>query len=207
MSAAKQEGARAGRGRRPGPSAAREEILAAARASFASRGFSGTTIRAVAAEAGVDAALVHHYFGAKDDLFVASLDIPLDPREVLGAAALGPADSAAERLLRTFFAMWEDPKLQPGLLAMARRVLEPDGARLLQDGFLRVVVMPALAPITPDRAEERIPLVATQILGLITARYVLRVDGLAAEEPERLVARLAPVIQGFLTGPLAGPLE
>ncbi len=75
--------ARASRGRRPGAPDTRAEVLAAARASFAEKGFRGTTIRAVAAAAGVDPALVHHYFGTKDDLFVAALEIPVDPREIL----------------------------------------------------------------------------------------------------------------------------
>ena len=89
---------RTSRGRRPGAPDTRAEVLAAARASFAEKGFRGTTIRAVAASAGVDPALVHHYFGSKDDLFLAALQMPVDPREVLApVVALGP-DGAAARL-------------------------------------------------------------------------------------------------------------
>ena len=76
---------RPSRGRRPGAPDTRAAVLAAARAAFAAKGFGGTTIRAVAADAGVDPALVHHYFGTKDDLFLAAMELPVDPREVIGA--------------------------------------------------------------------------------------------------------------------------
>ena len=108
------------RGRRPGAPDTRAEVLAAARASFAEKGFRGTTIRAVAAAAGVDPALVHHYFGTKDDLFVAALQISVDPREVLAPVVAAGPDGAGERLLRTFLSVWDDPELQPGLVALAR---------------------------------------------------------------------------------------
>ena len=74
------------RGRRPGAPDTRAAILAAARSRFAEHGYAGTTIRAVATDAGVDAALVHHYFGTKDELFLAALELPVDPRQVLASA-------------------------------------------------------------------------------------------------------------------------
>ena len=85
------------RGRRPGAPDTRAAILAAAREHFAAQGFRRTTIRAVASDAGVDPALVHHYFGTKDDLFVAALELPIDPRSVIGPALSGGIDGAAER--------------------------------------------------------------------------------------------------------------
>src|SRR3954469_11292384 len=97
------------RGRRPGAPDTRADILAAARALFADRGFGRTTIRAVASDAGVDPALVHHYFGTKDDLFVASLQLPVDPRERLAPALAGGPDGAAERILRVFLEVWDEP--------------------------------------------------------------------------------------------------
>ena len=97
------------RGRRRGSPDTRSAILAAARSSFAEHGFAGTTIRAVAASAGVDAALVHHYFGTKDELFLAALELPVDPRKLIGPAVAGPVEQAAERFLGVFLSVWDDP--------------------------------------------------------------------------------------------------
>src|SRR5918912_3213202 len=101
------------RGRRPGAPDTRATILDAARALFAERGFAGTTIRGVASAAGVDAALVHHYFGTKDDLFLAAMELPVDPRRVLAPALTGDVGAAGERLLRAFLSMWDDPEISP----------------------------------------------------------------------------------------------
>ena len=103
-------GSRGAAGRRPGGPDTRGQILAAARKSFADKGFGGTTIRAVAAEAGVDPALVHHYFGSKDDLFLAALEIPVDPRALVPAVFEAGVDGGGERLLRLFLSVWDDPR-------------------------------------------------------------------------------------------------
>lgn len=190
------------RGRRPGSSDTRAAILAAARELFAGHGFAGTTIRAVAAAAGVDAALVHHYFGTKDDLFMAALDIPVDPRELLAPVVAQGPDGAAERFLAVFLSVWDDPEVQPALLAVARAVMDPSAHRMLSQGFLPVVIVPLGQALGIDHPEHRMPLVASQVIGLILLRYVLRVEPLASMEPERLVATYAPTIQRYLTGPL-----
>lgn len=194
--------ARSARGRRPGAPDTRAEVLAAARASFAEKGFRATTIRAVASSAGVDPALVHHYFGTKDDLFVAALAIPVDPREVLAPVVAAGPDGAGERLLRTFLSVWDDPALQPGLLALARSVLSDDNAALLRDGFIPVVVGPVLASLVRDRPDVRVPLVASLVLGLVVTRYVIALPALAQVPAEDLVARVGPVLQHYLTGDL-----
>jgi AcrR family transcriptional regulator len=190
------------RGRRPGAPDTRAEVLAAARASFADKGFRGTTIRAVAAAAGVDPALVHHYFGSKDDLFVAALHIPVDPREVLGPVVAAGPDGAGERLLRTLLGVWDDPELQPGLLALARSLVADDTGGLVRDAFIPVVIGPVLAALVVDRPEVRIPLVASQVVGLIVTRYVIALPPMAEMPAEDVVARLAPVLQHYLTGDL-----
>jgi AcrR family transcriptional regulator len=170
---------RASRGRRPGAPDTRAEVLAAARTSFAEKGFRATTIRAVAASAGVDPALVHHYFGTKDDLFLAALEMPVDPREVLApVVALGP-DGAGER-----------------------SVLSEDGATLLKEGFIPVVVGPVLAQLVADRPDVRVPLVASQVVGLIVTRYLIALPPMAEMPAEDVVARIGPVIQHYLTGDL-----
>ena len=193
---------RASRGRRPGAPDTRAEVLAAARTSFAEKGFRATTIRAVAASAGVDPALVHHYFGTKDDLFLAALEMPVDPREVLApVVALGP-DGAGERLLRTFLSVWDDPEIQVRLLAVVRSVLSEDGATLLKEGFIPVVVGPVLAQLVADRPDVRVPLVASQVVGLIVTRYLIALPPMATMSAEDVVARIGPVIQHYLTGDL-----
>ncbi|SFB40559.1 transcriptional regulator, TetR family [Nocardioides alpinus] len=178
-------------------------MLTAARASFAEKGFRGTTIRAVAASASVDPALVHHYFGTKDDLFVAALEIPVDPRAVLAPVVAAGPDGAGERLLRTFLSVWDDPEIQVRLLAVVRSVLNEDGGRLLKDGFIPVVVGPVLAQLVKDRPEVRVPLVASQIVGLIVTRYVVALPPMAQMPAEDVVARVGPVLQHYLTGDLA----
>lgn len=194
--------ARPSRGRRPGAPDTRAEVLAAARDSFAAKGFAGTTIRAVAAAAGVDPALVHHYFGSKDDLFLAALALPVDPREVLAPVVAQGPDGAGERLLRAFLSVWEDPEMQAPLLAVARSAIGPDGGRLVSQGFIPVVVGPVLGSLVRDRADVRVPLVASQVLGLILTRYVLRVPAMVAIPVDDLVAQMSPVLQHYLTGDL-----
>jgi AcrR family transcriptional regulator len=189
------------RGRRPGSPDTRAAILAAARAHFASAGFAGTTMRAVAAEAGVDAALVHHYFGSKDDLFVAALQLPIDIRsQVAPVIAEGP-DGAGERLVRTLLSVWDDPDNQPALQALARSLISGERT-LLTDGFIPVVIGPLLSQLVRDRPEERIPLVASQVIGLIVTRYVVAMEPMARADPAVLAARIGPTIQRYLTGDL-----
>lgn len=190
------------RGRRPGAPDTKSAILDSARQSFAERGFGGTTIRAVATRAGVDAALVHHYFGSKDDLFLAALHVPLDPRVVLGKALAGERATAAERLLRTFLTIWDDPETQAPMIAVARGMLDPSGGRLASEGFIPVIVRPVVESLAVDRVDERVPLVVTQILGLIMVRYLLRVEPLASWSADQVVACFAPTLERHLSGPL-----
>lgn len=190
------------RGRRPGAPDTRAAILTSARARFAAHGFAGTTIRAVAGDAGVDAALVHHYFGTKDDLFVAALEVPVDPRRVIAPIVGEGPDGAAERFLGVFLGVWEDPELQPSLVAFMRGVLDPGGSRLLSEGFVPVVLLPVGRALGIDRPDHRMTLVASQMLGLILLRYVLRVEPLASMPREEVLATYAPTIQRYLTDPL-----
>ncbi|MCW2835690.1 MAG: TetR/AcrR family transcriptional regulator [Nocardioides sp.] len=189
-------------GRRPGGPDTRADVLAAARRSFAEKGFRGTTIRAVAAEASVDPSLVHHYFGTKDALFLAAMELPVDPREVLGPLIDGPVETVAERFVGAFVAVWDDPALQPALLTVVRSALEPGGDRLFSEGFLPLIVQPVGVALGLDRPEYRMTLLASQVLGLILMRYVLRVEPLASMPPAVLIATYAPTIQRYLTGEL-----
>ena len=190
------------RGRRPGSPDTRAAILAVAREHFASQGFAGASVRGIAAAAGVDSALVHHYFGTKDDLFVAALQLKVDPREVLLPVIEGGVDGAGERLLRLFFSVWEDETARLPLLALVRGVFEPGGQRLLRDGVFRMIFGPVGVGLDLDDPARRMTLVASQMAGLVMMRYVLEAEPLASAPVDELVATYAPVIQGYLSGPL-----
>lgn len=197
-------------GRRKGSPDTRDAILAAARATFAERGFDGASIRAIATSAGVDPALVHHYFGTKEQLFLATIGAPIDPADFVPAALAGDDDGIGERVVRMFIGIWDDPKTGPMVLALVRSSLQHDwSARMLRE-FLNMQILRRVIvrlDITPSEAPVRAALTASQMFGLGIARYVLKLEPLASAEPEAVVALVAPTIQRYLTGPLpAGPL-
>jgi AcrR family transcriptional regulator len=190
------------RGRRPGSPDTRAAILAEARALFAANGYAGTSVRAVAAAAGVDAALVHHYFGTKEDLFLAALELKVDPREALRPIIDGGVDGAGERLVRLFLSVWEDEEARLPILALVRGVFEPGGQQLVRDVALRMVLGRVGEGLALDQPERRMSLVASQMIGLVMLRYVLQAEPLASAPVEQLIATYAPVVQGYLSGPL-----
>jgi len=194
--------ARVPRGRRPGAPDTKAAILTAARRRFAASGFARTSVRSIAADAGVDPALVHHYFGTKDELFLAALELPVDPRKVLLPAIAGGPEGAAERMLRAFLSVWDDPELQVRLVGVFRGILDSDGERLLREGFLPVVLGPVGEALGIDRPELRMPLVASQVVGLILLRYVIGMEPLASLSGDDVVAIYAPTVQRYLTGEL-----
>ncbi|QNG18669.1 TetR/AcrR family transcriptional regulator [Rhodococcus triatomae] len=188
-------------GRRPGSSSTRQEILAAARVEFARNGFDRTTIRAVASAARVDPALVHHYFGTKRGLFTASLEVPVDPSEVIAPVLELPVGDIGPALLRTVLGAWESP-LRPTLAAAFRAtVTESDGALLRT--FLLEFVLRDLVPLVDEPAGSgrvRVQLVASQIAGLLLTRYVLTLEPLASLPVDDVVAVVGPTVQRYLTG-------
>ncbi|MCW2767013.1 MAG: transcriptional regulator, TetR family [Nocardioides sp.] len=190
------------RGRRPGAPDTRAAILAAARELFAASGHAGTSVRAVAAAAGVDAALVHHYFGTKDDLFLAALAVRVDPRTAMIPVIEGGVEGAGERIMRVFLEVWDDEESRLPLLALFRGIVEPGGRQLLRDGFLRMVLGPVGQALGLDEPDRRMTLVASQLVGIVMLRYLLVVEPLASAPPDVLVATYAPVLQGYLDGPL-----
>ncbi|MGV9214761.1 TetR/AcrR family transcriptional regulator [Micromonospora sp. RB23] len=191
-------------GRRPGNPDTREAILDAARATFAERGFDAAPIRAIAATAGVDPALVHHYFGTKDQLFRAAMNFPVDPAELLPAVLAGDQDGVGERLVRTFVGIWDSPAGSAGV-ALVRSVLSSEWtARLLREFVTTQVLRRVLDQLDVDPAEVpmRGALVATQLIGLAMIRHVVRLEPVASADPETLVATIGPSVQRYLTGPL-----
>ena len=191
-------------GRRPdgGPDT-REAILAAARDLFARQGFDRTSIRAIAGEAQVDAALVHHYFGTKDQLLAASLEWPIDPAVVLGDLSDDP-DHAGEELVRRVLGVWEgDPESRRRLTALIRTGMSHDhAAALLRELFGRTILAALRNLVVSDRAELRAALAGTQMGGLILGRYIIGVPAVANASVSELVAVVGPSVQRYLTGPL-----
>jgi AcrR family transcriptional regulator len=188
-------------GRRPGETLTRSAILDAARACFAERGFDGTSLRWIAETAGVDQALVHHFYGSKAKLFVKALELPERLWNALGEAATGPREGVGERLVRAHLSVWDDAASRPALMAMVRSAATHGdaGARLREvaGGVLGKVLVPALDG--PD-VGLRTALIATQLIGLSLMRYVLVLEPLASADGEAVVRRYGAAVQAIVDG-------
>ncbi|WP_433010946.1 TetR/AcrR family transcriptional regulator [Kribbella sp. CA-294648] len=187
-------------GRRPGGPDTRGEIVRAARESFASKGFAATSMRAVAREAGVDAALVHHYFAGKDELFIEAIGLPIDPRQVAARVQEGPRDELGRRIVTTFLSVWESPEGQQRMKALLRSMAGHDEvARMMREGITRLIIKPVSKTLDVPDAEFRVTLVASQLMGLAMARYVVEVEPMASASVPDLIDRIAPTLQHYLT--------
>jgi AcrR family transcriptional regulator len=191
------------RGRRPGASDTRETILAAARERFAAHGYDRTRIRDVARDAHVDPALVHYFFRSKDGLFAAAMELPLRPADVLGPPLAEGIPGLGERLVRRMLSVWDDPVNRSSLLAIVQGAsARPEAASALREFITREVVGRIAGALEADRPELRANLVASQVVGLIGARYVVRVEPIASLDAESIVALVAPTLQRYLDGEL-----
>ena len=191
-------------GRRPGPNRTRAAILHAARAAFADRGYDGVSVRAVAREAGVDAALVHRFYGSKEALFIAAMDLPVAPSALVAGLLAEGVDRVGERLVRTFLELFDRPEAFAPFLALIRGAVSNErAAALLREFITREVLGRLSAAASPDRPELRASLAGSQVVGLAMARYVVGVPPLAGADPETVVACVGPTIQRYLTGELA----
>jgi AcrR family transcriptional regulator len=191
-------------GRRPGNPGTREAVLAAARAAFAERGFDGATIRQIATAAGVDPALVHHYFGTKDALFLAAVDAPADPDALLPEVLAGGTEELGANMLRLFLRVWDGPMQAAGLALVRSAVGNETAARLLREFLVTRVLRRVVATLDVPQAERdaRGAMVAAQLVGLVMARYVLKIEPLASTPADSLVATVGPTLQRYLTGDL-----
>ncbi|GEL93728.1 TetR/AcrR family transcriptional regulator [Cellulomonas composti] len=191
------------RGRRPGPSTTRADILAAARRQFAARGLERTSLRRVAADAGVDPKLVGHWFGTKEELFRASVVLPFDPAQVVEQIGHGPRDEVGLRVAGVVGALLSDETARGPALAIIRTVAGDRAAVPVLRGLLVTELLePVAHALGADEPELRAALAGSQIVGLVFLRHVVEIDPLARETPERLVAILAAVVQHHLTAPL-----
>ncbi|MFI6105677.1 TetR family transcriptional regulator [Streptomyces sp. NPDC093595] len=196
---------RRGRGRPPRDAAAegpgaRERILEAARAEFAERGYDKTSVRGIAKAAGVDAALVHHYYGTKDEVFAAAIEVSFEPALVIPAVLGAGTEGIGERLARYFIGVWENPATRAPLLAIIRSALTHEAAAAVLRGFVlrRLLERVADELRVPDPT-FRAELAASHMIGIAILRYVVRVEPLASADPEDIIRMVAPTLQRYLT--------
>lgn len=188
------------RGRpRAGESDARERIMAAAVEEFGEAGYDGATIRGIAARAGVDSALVHHHFGTKADLFGETIEAPMRPDLALPEILAGPRELVGERIVRYILETWEQPDVRRRGVVLLRTAIGNKLTTPLLAGFLSRELLSRIARSldTPD-ADLRAALAASQIAGMLIARYVLRLPALAEASVDDLVERVGPTVQRYL---------
>ncbi|SED12509.1 MULTISPECIES: TetR family transcriptional regulator [Streptomyces] len=179
---------------------ARERILEAARAQFAERGYDKASVRGIAKAAGVDPALVHHYFGTKDEVFAAAIEVSFEPTAVVPAILGGPREAIGERLARFFIGVWENPASRAPLLAIVRSALTHEAAaKVLRTFVLRRLLERIAAELDVPDPGFRAELAASHMIGIVIMRYVIQVEPLASADPERIVEQVAPTLQRYLT--------
>jgi AcrR family transcriptional regulator len=173
----------------------RRAILGAARAIFAARGFEGTTIRAVAAQAGVDASMVMRYFQSKAGLFTAAVTMDLNVPD-LGSV---PPGRRGELLVRHFVSRWEDPVRGEEMIALMRTAVTSETVAGQLHAVLGQLITEPIANLGDEQAGERGTFIAAQLLGVAVCRYILRMEPLASLPPDELAAAIAPSVQHYLT--------
>jgi AcrR family transcriptional regulator len=187
------------RGPRPAGSDTREAILEAAREQFAQNGYGRTTMRGVASAAGVDARLVTHYFGSKQELFMESVRLPIDPDVFIARAFDGPPEQLAERVAWGLVGALDDPDTRRTALAIIRAAAsEPEAADVIRAVLSERVLTPLTKRLDTDHPELRATFIASQFVGLAMARYVVGIEPLASAPPEQVVRAITPVIDHFL---------
>ena len=177
--------------------------MAAARAAFAERGFDGAPLREIAAAAGVDQALIHHYFGSKQQLFVAAMELPFDLGTLQAMVYAGPRDELGDRIARFFLGLWEEPVRRQVLLGMVRSALtDPRAAEMVRRFVIEGGILPLVQEAGATDSAMRATLVGSHLMGLGFARYILCVEPLASAPVESLVRSIGPIIGLYLTMPL-----
>lgn len=180
---------------------ARAEIVAAARVEFAAKGYDSTSLRAVARRAGVDAALVHHYFADKADLFAATVDVPIRPDLIVAEILRGPRDAIGATIIRTILDRLDNKPIGDAVLGVVRTALGHEfAARILRQFMVREVLGRVAAALDLEDGELRATLAGSQIIGLIIARYGIKFAPLAEASADEVVARVGTVVQWYLVG-------
>jgi AcrR family transcriptional regulator len=190
-------------GRPAGGSDTRERILASARELFARNGIGNTSIRAVATAAGVDSALVHHYFGTKEKLFAAAVRIPIDPMDIIGPLREIPVEEIGYKLPSMLLPLW-DSELGTRFIAALRSIIAGSEVNLFRSFIQDVIAVEVGARVDnpPGSGIVRIQFVASQLVGVVMARYILQLEPFASLPPEQIAKTIAPNLQRYLTGDL-----
>ena len=179
----------------------RANILAAAATEFARDGYETTSMRGIARAAGVDPALVRHYFNDKADLFAEAIAVPMRPDRLVGTALKGPRDQVGANLVRYIVKTMDDPATSRRVVSMMQTALGQEfAAGMLREFIIREVLKRIADELLDEDAELRASFAATQVVGLVIARYGLRIEPLASASPEEVVARVGPVVQWHLLG-------
>ncbi len=192
-------------GRRPGNADTRGEIVEAAKRVFAAKGYDGTSLRAVARDAGVDPALVHHYFDGKANLFVAAMALPFDPRQVKENAATSEYSGA--RTIESFLTMWDRAEGSGSSFASCMSAMAASSS--VADAMREFVnervwsVLPSYEGEIEAQQKRRTAMISSQLMGLAFARYILRVPPMSTASP-RLIGRwVGPTLDRYVKGPLS----
>jgi AcrR family transcriptional regulator len=189
-------------GRRPGPTDTRGEILRVARETFAQTGYGASSLRGIARTAGVDPALIVHFFGSKAGLFIASIGWPFSPDEAHAVVAEGPRH-IGENLAAMFMRHWDDERERSPILAMLHVATgEPAGAQMMREFLVQYMLEPLVETIGGEDAGVRAGLIASQLIGLGLTRYVLRYEPLASAPSSFVTEILAASIQRVIDEPL-----
>jgi AcrR family transcriptional regulator len=176
----------------------RTAILDAARTQFADRGYSGASVRGIARDAGVDPALVHHYFGTKEQVFVAAMELPFDPAERLPAVLAGDRDGIGERLVRLFLAVWEQPGFRAPMLGLLRSAMTGEQGAVMLREFVGTALLGRVAAEVGQTDPLRVQAAAAQMIGVVMLRHVVGVPPLATADVEDVIALVAPAVQRYL---------
>ncbi len=201
---ATENGSPGGRsGRRPGRSGTREAILDAARERFAEVGFDKASIRSIAGAAGVDPALVHHYFGTKQELLTAAMNLPIDPDVIRAAIGAAPLDRIGETIVRTIVGIWDSP-IGASVITAFRTILDGNHGALARNFLLEVVLKDIRARVDspPGSGTTRVTLAVSQVGGLLMAREIIGIEPLASMSADELATLMGPTLQRYLTGDL-----
>ncbi len=186
-------------GRRPGATDTRESILAVARVRFATRGYDATSLRAIATEAQVDPALVFHYFGTKEDLFIAATGMPSDFSDLFVSLGALPAKDFSEALVRSYLSLVDRDNGRNAILALVRSAVSNEKAGAILREFLAAEMLPLIARfVNQSDVQLRASLVAAQLFGIATLRHIIRIEPLARASPDDIVALTCPVIDDYL---------
>jgi AcrR family transcriptional regulator len=194
------------RGRRPGGEDTRATILEAARSEFAEQGYDATSLRGIARRAGVDPALVHHYFEGKPALFAEVMDLPVDPSVLIEKVIAGPRERVGAALVETFLDVWDSPAGRQRFQAVVRSASSHDEAgRMLREFLTREIFGRIATELTPAAGVDalattqlRAGLAAGQMLGMAMMRYVVHYPEVVQASREELVDLVGPAVQRYL---------